>query len=131
MSHNIDPSMATVDFDAVSVTDYTFTRAPEIETTVGMFSPGIHMQVVLNGGLGRIVVDGRELIVDEVESVEVAGLYSDLSEHDRVELDLLLRRWKDMNLPLRFLDFGDQAMLLEDEGNFVLIPAGPRNVRLS
>lgn len=134
MPYHIDPALAMVDFDAMSLTSYSLEPAPQVPTTVGMFSPGIAVDVNLEGGLGRMrgaAPNGDDLFAENVELLTASGLFVNLTGSDREELNMMLGRWRDMNVPLRFLDFGTQAMLMEDESHFVILPSGPRNVRLS
>jgi hypothetical protein len=129
---SIDPAKANVDLDVISVADYTLI-APNgsttyaLENTTGSMPVTLHL--VLSGGLGRITSpDGRTLIVNEVERLSLFSEFPILTPTQRADLNRLLLSWKQQSLPLRFLDFGTHALLLEDKDNLLTIPPGQREL---
>lgn len=127
----VDPSQSVIDLDALSLDGYSILRSdsarlqddPELEV------PVMAVSVQLSGGLGKITnEDGSITILDHVSSLELSSDFVGLTLDVATSLGRLLDRWHEANIPLRFLEFGDKAMLVEDENNVVVFPPGPRNV---
>jgi hypothetical protein len=130
---SIDPSKAVVDIDVMDLTSFTLSPAHTSLTADGSLDGepvGLLLEAHLAGGLGRITVGERIILTDQVDDIAVTGLFTDLTGNQHAELRDLLEGWATMNTPLRFLDFGDRAMIMEDGTQFIVIPAGPRHVRL-
>lgn len=123
MSYTLDPSAAAVDLDVMTLTHFRV-MDPEPNTT------GPLLSLSLSGGLGRITVDGERLVTDQVDKMTVTGQFVSLDDDQRAKLGNLLARWRDWNTPLRFLDFGDRAYVLEDGDHFIVVPGGERHLRL-
>lgn len=128
----IDPSRAAIDFDAMSLKSFNMALAPNVRGPQGEpLGAGVKVHVVLTGGLGRMqvaIVGNR--FTDNVESVTADGIFLGLTEEKLEDLKDLLKRWVDWQIPLRYLDFGDRSMILEDSDNFVILPPGMRTIKI-
>jgi hypothetical protein len=122
MGHRIDPSKSIADFDAVSLTNFALIRIVD-ET-----DHNVELYASLRGGFGRIYLpDIGNQIVEENIKVDIASKFS-LTISDLEKLEILLARWKDISLLLRYLDFGDSAMIIEDGEHFITLPNGNHNI---
>ena len=120
-SYKINPANASIDIDGMTLDSYELLRDKNTNT--------VKLKVKLSGGLGRITIDkiGTRL-VDENISIEAHGIFS-IDIKEEIDLFNLVLNWKDISPPLRFLDFGDRAMLLEDGDKFIVIPRGFRDIQ--
>lgn len=128
----VDPSRATIDFDNMSLADFKMFEQPNVRSVSGgSLGAGIRVSVVLTGGLGRMQVSRATAhFTDNVESVTAEGVFLGLPEDKLNDLRELLHKWVDWQTPLRYLDFGDRSMILEDRDNFVILPPGMRTIKI-
>lgn len=128
----VDPSRAAIDFDAMSLAQFKMFEQPIVHNAAGQFlGPGIRVNVVLTGGIGRMKVSmAGNRFTDNVESVTAEGVFLGLPDDKLKDLRDLLHRWVDWQTPLRYLDFGDRSMILEDGDNFVILPPGMRTIKI-
>lgn len=105
---------------------------PNVRSLLGeSMGSGIRVRVVLTGGLGRMQVSRATAhFTDNVDSVTAEGVFLGLPEDKLKDLRDLLRRWVDWQTPLRYLDFGDRSMILEDRDNFIILPPGMRTIKI-
>lgn len=127
---NIDPSAAAVDFDNMTLTGYSIMPNGPVPAAHGPVL-SVMVNVNLSGGLGRININGERLLTDEIDNISVSGVFLQNDPMVEDEIRRLLTKWQDWNTPLRFLDFGDKAMLIEDGDQFIVIPPGERHVQLT
>lgn len=133
---SVDPKDAVVDVDVTTLVDYSF------ESTVGV-NPDTSsddeepyliwaMEFVLEGGLGRLTAPTGEILVfDQLDSLDGESSLPGISERQVDDLKITLDRWKNLSLPLRFLDFGNGSILMEDKQTAIALPPGNRSVRVS
>lgn len=128
----IDPSRAAIDFDAMSLAEFKVFKQPKVFGPNGEFlGEGIRVHVVLTGGLGRMqVAPIGSRFTDNVDSVTADGIFLGLTEEKLQDLRDLLKRWVEWQTPLRYLDFGDRSMILEDGDNFIILPPGMRTIKI-
>jgi hypothetical protein len=122
MGYRIDPSKSIADFDAISLTDFALIRIMEEP------EHNVELYLSLQGGFGRIFIPdiGNKIVEDNIK-VKTSSKFS-LTMEDMNELDSLLIKWKEISPPLRYLDFGNSAMLLEDAEHFINLPNGNHNI---
>jgi hypothetical protein len=122
----VDPSRAEVDLDMVTLIDHILI---DQESETGSFE--IHVQLIFEGGLGLLrPPNGNIVHVQELTSMQVTSTYPALSGEESDALTRLLGRWQRASMPLRFLDFGDHALLLEDGDNVINLPPGARKLQI-
>lgn len=128
----VDPSRAAIDFDAMSLAQFKMFEQPNVHSASGEFlGSGIRVNVVLTGGIGRMQVTNiGARFTDNVDSVTAEGVFLGLSEDKLKDLRDILHKWVDWQTPLRYLDFGDRSMILEDGDNFVILPPGMRTIKI-
>lgn len=128
----IDPARAAIDFDAMSLAQFKMFEQPNIKSPTGEpLGSGIRVNVVLTGGLGRMQVSNSHArFTDNVDSVTAEGMFFGLSDDKLQDLRDILHKWVDWQTPLRYLDFGDRSMILEDGENFVILPPGMRTIKI-
>lgn len=126
----IDPSNAAVDFDNMTLTGYSIMPNGPVESTQGPVL-SVLLTVNLTGGLGRMAFNGEQLLTNDIRTVAVSGVFLKNDPTVEDQMRLLLDKWQSWNTPLRFLDFGDKAMLLEDQETFIVLPPGERHVELA
>lgn len=128
----VDPSRATIDFDAMSLTNFDIFDQPRIYGSSGEFlGSGVRVQVLLTGGLGRMQVSPiAARFTDNVDSVNADGIFIGIPEDKVDDMERLLKRWVEWQIPLRYLDFGDRSMILEDGDNFIILPPGVRTIKI-
>lgn len=119
--YQVNPANAAVDIDGMTLDSYDVQRDVNPEN--------VQVKIKLSGGLGRISVSklGNKL-VDKNIFIEAHGLFT-IGEEEEKQLSVLLKSWKEISPPLRFLDFGDRAMLLEDGDRFIVLPKGFRDIQ--
>lgn len=119
--YQVNPANAAVDIDGMTLDSYDVQRDINPEN--------VQVKIKLSGGLGRISVSklGNKL-VDKNIFIEAHGLFT-IGEEEEKQLSVLLKSWKEISPPLRFLDFGDRAMLLEDGDRFIVLPKGFRDIQ--
>lgn len=123
----LDPSKAIVDIDVTGLTYFSL-----VPHGMGAMPGAWEISLTLAGGLGRIPgPDGIPVITDKVNHMQISGIYVDLESEHAVMLKGVLERWMVSNMPLRFLDFGEEALLMEDGDNYVTLPPGTRNVNVN
>lgn len=123
----LDPSQAIVDVDVTGLTFYSLVpQAPDAKDV----PPGSWtMSITLAGGIGRVPgPGGTPVITDKVNHMQISGVYLTLEPEHVGQMTGLLERWMQSNMPLRFLDFGEEALLMEDGQNYITLPPGSRNV---
>jgi hypothetical protein len=127
---SIDPSRAIVDLDVLTLQSATVRHVgAAVNPVTGGVAEGYVISIRLTGGFGRVPdQEGRPTMVDRLDELTASGMYFGPTAEELDTLRTLLNKWRDGNLPLRFLDFTDHALLLEDGSNFVTIPAGDRHV---
>jgi hypothetical protein len=118
--YQVNPANSSIDIDGMTLDSYSVEKTPESFYQTKLW---------LSGGLGRIFISkiGNKL-VDQNISVEAHGLFQ-ITEEESRELKALLLSWEKVSPPLRFLDFGDRAMLLEDGDKFIVLPKGFRDIK--
>jgi hypothetical protein len=121
MNFRINPSLATIDLDSVTLTTFDLTPSADGSAT---------LSISLTGGLGRLVIDRKHMLTDAVSEVTISGTFNEITAPQCADITTILNRWAGVNMPLRFLDFGGRAMLMEDEQQYLLLPPGPRHVQL-
>lgn len=119
--YQVNPANAAVDIDGMTLDSYDVQRDVNPEN--------VQVKIKLSGGLGRISVSklGNKL-VDKNIFIEAHGLFT-IGEEEEKQLSVLLKSWNEISPPLRFLDFGDRAMLLEDGDRFIVLPKGFRDIQ--
>jgi hypothetical protein len=124
MGYTIDPSKAIADFDSISLVNYTITETSELFNN----KQTIKTVVFLEGGLGRVYTKetGHRFIDDNIRVTAKADFYLDDSQLE--DMKELLSKWKSISPPLRYVDFGDKAIILEDSDTFIVLPKGKRNI---
>jgi hypothetical protein len=128
----VDPSKANVDLDVVTLVDYTImspTGAVLDPTETSEHLMPITLHLFMEDGLGRITSpDGRTILINKVGKLTALSPFPELTGTQRGDLNRILHRWKTGSIPLRWLDFGTHAMLLEDGDNLVTMPPGQREL---
>jgi hypothetical protein len=116
----------------MSLAEFKMFEQPNVRSiSGGSLGSGIRVRVVLTGGLGRLQVSRATAhFTDNVDSVTAEGVFLGLTEDKLKDLRDLLRRWVEWQTPLRYLDFGDRSMILEDRDNFVILPPGMRTIKI-
>lgn len=124
MGYKIDPSKAVVDFDSISLVDYSITETSELSND----KLTIKVVVFLEGGLGRFYTKetGHRFIDDHIRVTAKADF--NLDDAQLKDMKELLSKWKSISPPLRYVDFGDKAIILEDSDTFMVLPKGKRNI---
>jgi hypothetical protein len=124
MGYNIDPSKAIADFDSISLVNYNITETSELLND----KQTIKTVIFLEGGLGRVYTKeyGHRFIDDSIRVTAKADFY--LNDKQLEEMKDLLSKWKSISPPLRYVDFGDKAIILEDSDTFMILPKGKRNI---
>lgn len=123
--YSVNPSEAYIDIDMMALKDYkigeeTFLSVPDQPEPAS----GRIIEIRLAEGLGRVLEDdGRQLIIENIENLEMSSFFTGMTVEHITALDRMLRRWKDLNIPLRFLDFGSNSLLLEDGDNCISFPS--------
>lgn len=125
----IDPNDAVIDLDLLTLTEYLFDAAlfeggplgqPPSDGKAWYF-----LRMTLTGGFGRVPVVG------DVADYGTVTVGSHLLLDDD-ELDFVvsrLRRWRDLSIPLRYLEFGQSALIIEDLTSTLRLPPGSRELR--
>lgn len=128
----IDPSRAAIDFDAMSLQQFKIFEQPNVVGPhLAPLGTGYRVHVVLTGGIGRMQVSPvANRFTDNVDSVTADGVFLALPENKLNDLKDILKRWVDWQTPLRYLDFGDRSMILEDGDNFIILPPGMRTIKI-
>lgn len=127
----IDPSRAAIDFDAMSLSQFKMFEQPNVHLAGEPVGSGIRVNVVLTGGIGRMQVSNAGArFTDNVDSVTAEGVFLGLPADKLKDLRELLHKWVDWQTPLRYLEFGDRSMILEDGENFVILPPGMRTIKI-
>lgn len=122
MGYRIDPSKSIADFDAISLIDFALIRI------IDEPHHNAELYLSLRGGFGRVYLpDIGNQIVEENIKVNTSSQFS-LTIADLEKLETLLSEWKDISPPLRYLDFGDSAMIVEDSERFITLPNGNHNI---
>ena len=126
----IDPADAVVDLDVMTLDAFVETRT-DSDPSGRPERADLEVRVRLTGGLGRVAGPlGQPLLVDEVEALEFVAVWPAVSEEDRSAALGLLARWRDLNIPLRFLDFSAMGLLLEDGTHHLTLPPARRTLTL-
>lgn len=126
----IDPSKAYIDLDALSLESFSVHSSTAEELGGVLAAPlAVTVTAVLKGGLGKITgPTGEAMRVDRLEELEITSIYLSIDDEHLTIVQDLLQRWGQLGILLRFVDFGDHALLLEDGDHVIVLPAGQRNV---
>ena len=117
--YQVNPANAAIDIDGMTLDSYVIEKQSDVK---------VQVKLKLSGGLGRISVPNfGHRIVDQNITIEAHGIFT-IEESEQKELSNLLDAWKNVSPPLRFMDFVDRAMLLEDGDRFMVIPKGFRDI---
>lgn len=117
--YQVNPANAAIDIDGMTLDSYVIEKQSDVK---------VQVKLKLSGGLGRISVPNfGHRIVDQNITIEAHGLFT-IEEAEQKELSNLLDAWKNVSPPLRFMDFVDRAMLLEDGDRFMVLPKGFRDI---
>lgn len=116
----VNPANASIDIDSITLYKYSTEKVSE-----GSFQ----IKIWLSGGFGRVFLPkiGHKLVDKNIE-IEAHALF-EIAAADAFQLEELLTDWEKVSPPLRFLDFGDRAMLLEDGDRFIVLPKGFRDIK--
>lgn len=125
MGYVLDPREALIDIDSTSLIE--FTLHPDILDIKKQTL--VEISIKLEGGLGRVFIDeiGDRFIEDSV-TIKAKSILL-LTNNDFENLRNLLESWIRIAPPLRYVDFGDKAVILEDSDRFIIIPKGIRDLK--
>lgn len=125
MGYVLDPREALIDIDSTSLIE--FTLHPDILDIKKQTL--VEISIKLEGGLGRVFIDeiGDRFVEDSVVIKAKSILL--LNNKDFESLRNLLESWIRIAPPLRYVDFGDKAVILEDSDRFIIIPKGIRDLK--
>jgi hypothetical protein len=128
MSYTLDPAKASIDLDGMSLFNYKITILDRPSNDDKKF---INLDIALSGGLGRVFIDGlgNKFVENEVQAS--ASSIFNIPESDIKNMDELLSNWKKVSPPLRYLDFGEKAVILEDSDTFIIMPKGNRELNFN
>ncbi len=128
MSYTLDPAKASIDLDGMSLFNYKITILDRPSNDDKKF---INLDIALSGGLGRIFIDGlgNKFVENEVQAS--ASSIFNIPESDIKNMDEMLSNWKKVSPPLRYLDFGEEAVILEDSDTFIIMPKGNRELNFN
>jgi hypothetical protein len=128
MSYTLDPSKAFVDIDGMSLYKYNITPLGSKSDEDREF---INVEISLSGGLGRVHIDGlgNKFVEDEVQ-IGASSIFN-LTADDITKMAELFLNWQKVSPPLRYLDFGEKAVILEDSDTFIVMPKGNRELNFN
>jgi hypothetical protein len=125
MSFSIDPSQASIDLDCMTVEGFSI---DDPDAGSAQARP-MTLEIELSGGLGKIRFEGlgSKFFDDDIQVI-ANGLFPEMSDAQKTELNTLMERWRSLSIPLRFMVFAEKAVLLEDSDEFLVLPPGERKV---
>jgi hypothetical protein len=128
MSYTLDPSKAFVDIDGMSLFKYNITPLGDKSDDDREF---VKVEISLSGGLGRVYIDGlgNKFVEDEVQ-IGASSIFT-LTDKDIAKMSELFSNWRKVSPPLRYLDFGEKAVVLEDSDTFIVMPKGNRELNFN
>lgn len=128
MSYTLDPSKAFVDIDGMSLFKYKITPLGSETNDEREF---VNVEIFLSGGLGRVYIDGigNKFIENQVQ-IGASSIFN-LTEADITKMSELFSNWQKVSPPLRYLDFGEKAVVLEDSDTFIVMPKGDRELNFN
>jgi hypothetical protein len=127
-SVTIDPKEAVVDLDLLTLTEHSVSPAQMKDVADGR-PPGksrawYFVQLSLEGGFDRVPTQGA---VAEYGTVRMSSHLA-LDDEELSFIVERLRRWYSLSMPLRYLEFGDSSLIIEDTHCTLRFPPGLREL---